>query len=354
MNSNGPASRLLCNICGSAEFRDYRQRSDGVLVVQCGLCGMGVVEKPPAAPRELYQDDYYHSAREKEIGYADYQFVAEHATAWAASLTRLLVPSGRVLDVGCADGHLLKKLLRSHECYGIEVNPRMAEICAGAGIRMIGADVFDPQLSERNASSFDVVLAIAVLEHLSDFRKAVQVMLELLKPEGTLVLEVPLISTAYSDDVWFRSSLEHIYYPSETSLHYLFERILELPLAGSEVPIMDYASTFVGLVPKDPHRGKELDQLYCRLALGPVTEVSTREDMTFRMLLNLVHAAQTTPEHVELLRGLAFEDLNPHLFQRLVDLWIRDHQRMKYIRAELTSIKASRSWRLVSRLAKLS
>ncbi len=342
-------------------------RSDGVWVVQCAVCGMGVVEKPPMSTQELYQDDYYRGAGEREIGYSDYSFVAEHATAWVASLTRMLAPSGRVLDIGCANGHLLNKLLDSHDCYGIEVNPRMAGICASAGVRMIGADVFDPQISERFAASFDVVLALAVLEHVSDFRQAVQVALHLLKPEGTLVFEVPLMSSVNSNDVWFRSSLEHIYYPSERALHRLFETVFGLQLAGAEVPIMDYASTFVGLVSKNPQRGEELDRLFRRLALGPTAELVTKQERVFRLLFGLIHAAQTTSDHLDLLRHLPLTELDPLLLERLVELWIREQQRLdstqNYLRVreqkldatseELVRIKSSKYWRLLSRIVKL-
>lgn len=342
-------------------------RSDGMWVVQCAVCGMGVVEKPPVSTQELYQDDYYHGAGEREIGYSDYSFVAEHGTAWAASLTRMLAPSGRVLDIGCANGHLLNKLLASHECYGIEVNPRMAGICASAGVRMIGADVFDPQISERYAASFDVVLALAVLEHVSDFRQAVRVALHLLKPEGTLVFEVPLMSSVNSNDVWFRSSLEHIYYPSERALHHLIEKVFGLALAGSELPIMDYASTFVGLVSKDRQRGEELERLFRRLALGPAAALATKEERMFRLLFGLIHAAQTTSDHLDLLRRTPLTELDPLLFQRLMELWIREQQRLEstqsYLQVreqkldaasgELARIKSSKYWRLLNRFVKL-
>ena len=328
---------------------------------------MGVVEKPPVSTQELYQDDYYFGAGEREIGYSDYTFVAEHGTAWAASLTRMLASSGRVLDIGCANGHLLKKLMGSHECYGIEVNPRMAGICASAGIRMIGADVFDPQISERYAASFDVVLALAVMEHVSDFRRAVQVALHLLKPQGTLVFEVPLMSGVNSNDVWFRSSLEHIYYPSERALHHLFETVFGLPLAGSEVPIMDYGSTFVGLASKNPQRGEELDRLFRRLALGPTADLVTKDERTFRLLFGLIHAAQTTSDHLDLLRQTPLTELDPLLLKRLVELWIREQQRLEstqtYLQVreqkldaasgELARIKSSKCWRLLNRFVRL-
>ena len=73
---------------------------------------------------------------------------AEHSTAWAAALIRLLSPSGRLLEIGCADGHLLRRRLASHHGYGIEVHPRMAAAAASEGVLVIGSDLFDPRGAE--------------------------------------------------------------------------------------------------------------------------------------------------------------------------------------------------------------
>src|ERR1700730_9199900 len=106
-----------CNVCGSTDLRRSRQRRDGRWVLVCDRCGMGVVDVHPEDLSSLYDDDYY-SSEGSERGYGDYAFTSEHGTAWAAALIRALAPSGRVLDVGCANAHLLAKLCGSHECFG--------------------------------------------------------------------------------------------------------------------------------------------------------------------------------------------------------------------------------------------
>ena len=328
---NPLSSTASCNICGSAQLAQYRTRSDGVNVLRCSNCGMGVVERQPVNLAILYNDVYYVSVNESAHGYADYSYTAEHGVAWAANLIRLLSPHGRVLDIGCADGHLLKKLQSSHECYGIEVNPKMAALCRSAGIDIIGSDICDPVLSEKYKGSFDVVSAIAVFEHLNDLRAAVKISLDLLRPDGVLLFEVPLISSQHSSDVWFKSSLEHIYYPSEESLKFLFERVFELPLIGSEIVIENYGSTFVGLISKDRRRGEELRALHNRLIHGPIADLKNPDERRFRLLLDCVHAARTTPELLDLFNDLSVTDLNSALFQRLTSLWRRDTERVAQI-----------------------
>ena len=346
------SSGRTCNLCGAAEFARFRQRTDGVWVWQCAQCGMGVVERAPDDLRALYGDEYYSSTAGPGIGYADYSYSAEHSTAWAASFIRLLCPSGRVLDIGCADGHLLRRLLASHNCYGIEVNPRMSAAAASAGVQVIGSDIFDPRVAETYGGRFDLVLLLAVLEHLPDFRRGVEVGLHLLAPRGVLLLEVPLMSVEHSNDVWFRSSLEHVYYPSLASLHHLFDKLLGVQLAGSEVVIDDYGSTFIGLASRDAARSAELQNEWRRLALGPTGSLESSAEKTFRFLLDVIHAARTTSDRLELLRDFPRAEWNPWLVRRIEELWRRDQERLSSYTGYLRAVEDARDWHAVQNQGK--
>ncbi len=334
---------VSCNVCGCSRFAQYRMRSDGVNVIRCLHCGMGVVEQQPPDLTSLYEDAYYLSTDGSEYGYADYSYSAEFGVAWAASLIRVLAPHGRILDIGCADGHLLKKLKSSHERYGIEVNPKMAELCRGAGIKIISSDIYDAALGAYN-EFFDVISAVAVFEHLHDLKGAVKIALELLRPDGILLFEVPLISPQHPSDIWFKSSLEHLYYPDETSLNYLFETLLEVPLIGSELIVVDYGSVFVGLVPKNRSRGEELKKQYHRLAIGPIADLKQPEERRFRFLFDCLHAANTAPDQLDLLRDFQLSEINPPFFQRLLNLWHRDAERLAETSAYLHSVESARDW----------
>jgi O-antigen biosynthesis protein len=335
-------STTSCNVCGSTPLTPYRRRSDGVNVLRCSNCGMGVLEAQPLDLLSIYSDSYYVSTNGSEYGYADYSFTAEHGVAWAASLIGLLVPRCRVLDIGCADGHLLKKLRSSHECYGIEVNARMAALCRSAGLEIVGSDIHDPAILRQFNGFFDVVSAVAVFEHLPDLKAAVGVAMDLLGPDGILLFEVPVISSQHSSDIWFKSSLEHIYYPSEESLKFLFERVLHVPLIGSEIVIEEYGSTFIGLVPKNPSRGKELSEKYNRLVFGPIAELKSPEERQFRFLLYCIHAARTTAEDLALLSNVPLTNINSPLYQRLMSLWRRDTERRETLAAEIRAALASK------------
>ena len=228
-------------------LRPARRAQRRVAVLQCERCRMGVVAERPLDTAVYYSDDYYSSGEESESGYSEYSMVATHSLAWASELVRLLRPGGKVLDVGCADGHLLQRLGQPYELYGIEVNERLREHCRRAGIRMLGSDICDERLLAGYSGAFEVITAIAVLEHVTDIRTALDHIRTLLAPEGVLIFEVPLISPTQDNRVWFNSSLEHVYYPTPEGLACLFEAVFKLPLIGREVVIRDYGSTFVGV-----------------------------------------------------------------------------------------------------------
>lgn len=292
---------------------------------------MGVAELHTEL-EELYDDSYYEGS-DGAIGYTDYAYTAEHALAWAASLVRLLLPAGRVLDIGCADGHLLLQLMPTYTCYGIEVNPRMAARAEQAGVTVIGSDIFGPGIVEDYRGHFDAVTAIAVFEHTRDFRRAVEIALELLSPGGFLLFEVPLIGPGSDEDVWFTSSLEHVFYPSDAALRHLFTMELGQPLVGGEERVTGYGSIFVGLTTRPDGRGCGLMERYRALTSGPISELQSREQRWFRVLFDLVHTARASPELLRLLREFEPSDLTPLLFRRLVDLWSADAGAAAYLHA---------------------
>src|SRR5262245_24717188 len=117
---HGDAGQLRCIVCAGQAFSVMAQRADGVSILRCEDCGLGVVETIPEQLDAFY-DDAYYGADEKTaetVGYSDYRFTAEHALSWAAAFVQLLKAGGRILDIGCVDGSLLRKLPDTFERYG--------------------------------------------------------------------------------------------------------------------------------------------------------------------------------------------------------------------------------------------
>lgn len=330
------AGERTCNICGCNQFSLVGQRSDDRTVLGCMRCGMGILKEIPDDLSVFYEDDYYDA--NDNIGYQHYEFMAEHGVAWAAALVECLKPSGSILDIGCVDGSLLKRLGDQYSCFGIEVNESMSLRAASAGVQMIGRDIFSEDVVRDHAESFDIVTSIAVFEHLRDFRRGVEICLSLLKEDGFLLFEVPLISEINNNEVWFSTSLEHVYYPTISGLKQLFENELGLKLVGGEVFIRDYASTFVGIVSKNREMTVAAAKLYDRLG-GRADPLNDKERIA-RLQFQLVHGASSKLELIQDLENLPTSAFTVPLLQRLRQIWSTDLQKLQHANEQLSSTKS--------------
>ncbi|MBC7678331.1 MAG: class I SAM-dependent methyltransferase [Pseudorhodobacter sp.] len=256
MTAEFPAAET-CDTCATTDLRPWLERSDGLAVLQCSACGAGVVERLPPDLDVLYAGDYYSTDESTGRGYSDYAYTAEHSVGWVGPLVELVQPAGTsALDIGCADGLLLTRLPAGYaRRVGIEVNPEMVARCRADGLEIIATDVYDREALAPEQGRFDLITAMAVFEHVTGFREAVQVALDCPAPGGPLLFEVPQLvepgDEGDSNHSWLTSSLEHLHYPTRRSLRRLFE-LLGTPLGGGELLIPGYGSTFVGLAGHDP------------------------------------------------------------------------------------------------------
>jgi len=326
----------VCTLCGARDFRPFGQRTDGVRVLQCAVCGHGIVEHFQDDVQSLYGDNYFSAAPDSAVGYNDYAFAAEHGVAWAAALLRILKPGGKVLDIGCANGRALQLLGEGYDCFGIELNESMAQQATRAGVRMIARDLLDSGVEQLYAGCFDAVLSIAVFEHIPDFKEAFRTATALLKPDGILIFEVPVVQ--FAGDVWYRSSLEHLHYPTESSIEYLFRKILHLPLTGSVIDVQDFGCTYIGVTSPDAETARRAGSEYLRLTSGDPS-LLRGDEARFRWHLDLVHAAHSRPEILALHRHLEPEELTAPSLHRLFALWAYREEKLQHIRADLQEVE---------------
>ena len=87
----------------------------------------------------------------------------------------------RVLEVGCGQGHLTRRLAdRGIDITGVDANPKASEIAGTDRVRyMKGEDL------EFDDESFDVVLSVHALEHIPPLDQAISEMARVLKPGGS-------------------------------------------------------------------------------------------------------------------------------------------------------------------------
>lgn len=101
--------------------------------------------------------------------------------------------SQRLLDVGCARGHLSTALQkRGWLVTGIEYDPQDAQAASEAGISIIVGSA--EEALENMTDTFDVIVFADVLEHFVEPLKVLSLAKERLNPGGRIVISIPNVA----------------------------------------------------------------------------------------------------------------------------------------------------------------
>lgn len=171
-----------CPLCGSQAA--YERTLNGIDLVKCGACAFvyaGVDDK-------VVEEANFHFDENLVERYRGLQtWVDRH---WFSGIARRItrtVGVGRVLDVGCGNGLLLREFARlGWEAYGIDPSP-WAKQCA-EGYEVYQNTLHGAALPDNH---FDAVTNTAVLEHVARPRGYVEEIIRILKPGGCAYFNVP-------------------------------------------------------------------------------------------------------------------------------------------------------------------
>lgn len=114
----------------------------------------------------------------------------------AARVVRRVGLNKRVLELGCAAGHMSAVLAaRGCQVVGVELDPTLAAQAAQVCERVIVGDLDGLDLAaELGDEGFDVVLAADVLEHLREPGRLLGRLRPFLRPNGYLVVSLPNVA----------------------------------------------------------------------------------------------------------------------------------------------------------------
>ena len=194
----------LCDLCGGCNFRLLHQWAVGdrwnpasvpIAVWQCD-CKMVMLHPVPGPEQLPGGGEWWTGERQRPIRNRRFKRVrtAVQHLLFGTPRTRLLratrlaMPNGRLLDIGCGRGGLLRIAAKSYDCVGLEPSPVAAAVARGRGFQVIEANLEDAQLQP---ASFDVVLMDSVIEHFASPLDALRIANRALHDHGIIVLKTP-------------------------------------------------------------------------------------------------------------------------------------------------------------------
>jgi 2-polyprenyl-3-methyl-5-hydroxy-6-metoxy-1,4-benzoquinol methylase len=162
---------------------------NGYTVKECRQCGhrFTKVDDLKNHLNQVYSDDYFF---EGKAGYPDYlaeKDILIKAGKRYAKLISNYMTLGKLLDVGCAAGFIMKGFEDSGwECVGIEPNRTMASY----GRNVLNLKINSGSLEEFNdGTKYDLICLIEVIGHFYDLEKATHNILKLLNVGGFVLVE---------------------------------------------------------------------------------------------------------------------------------------------------------------------
>jgi 2-polyprenyl-3-methyl-5-hydroxy-6-metoxy-1,4-benzoquinol methylase len=227
--------------CGNADFRPF-----GPEYGECTVCGTAVYlqEMPPEKllvqndESDFYGKNYWLERQQDAFGTGDIftrarTDLAERNLHWLKALLKYRPPAAKVLELGCSHGSFVALMgSAGYDASGVEMSPWVVEF----GKKTFGVPISVGPLENLDIppGSLDVIVSMDVLEHLPDPVTTMARCLELLKPDGLLLLQTPQFKDGSSYEELrenkgrFLEMLipeEHIYLFSQDSVARLFRQL---------------------------------------------------------------------------------------------------------------------------------
>lgn len=133
----------------------------------------------------------YHQNYDKVSG-----LMRDGKASWGM-LIKKIKPESRILEFGCASGHMTRYLHEELGCqvFGIDINPDDAKQAQQYAAEVFVGDVEEFEWVEALGERlFDVILFADILEHLKDPRKVLESCHRFLASDGRILASIPNIA----------------------------------------------------------------------------------------------------------------------------------------------------------------
>jgi 2-polyprenyl-3-methyl-5-hydroxy-6-metoxy-1,4-benzoquinol methylase len=211
---------------------------------QCGNCGSLQLQDVPADLGKYYPNNNYYSfnlglpvsqkADSFRKAQADYLLFNKNKILGSLCTIGFTMPdyyhwmkntqakyTDAILDIGTGNGSLLTKLSRIGFTNLTGIDPFINESKDDGSVKILKMDVFDVK------EKYDIVMMHHSLEHMFEPKKVLQQLQNILKPEGKLIIRIPVMGN-YG---WKKYGIcwsgldapRHIFIPTEKALRILVD-----------------------------------------------------------------------------------------------------------------------------------
>ena len=275
--------------CGQTDLTDFSPE-----YFCCENCQTLVLKNWPPAERfdviddagDFYGRGYYESHVTENYGLPSLAERArndlnERCMHWMRTVLKYRLPPARTLELGCGHGGFVA-LMRwaGFDAAGLELSPWLVEYAKSAfGAPMLTGKIEKQELEQ---GSLDLILHFDVLEHLPDPRTTMQRCMELLKPDGFMIVQTPCfpVGRTYEEIVRNKDRFlemlrpaEHLYVFSKASIARFFSDV-GAPFVYFEPAIFHHYDMCVVASPREctPHSETEATEALLRHPEGRIVQ----------------------------------------------------------------------------------
>ena len=181
-----------CIICNSHDIKIHKIDFRKINISKCNDCDFQFMNPQ-------YTDDYLTEYYSSYTTAENFNYVQEsllYGHTFYFSLIEKYVNPGKLLDIGCGNGHLLNAAMkRGWSGQGYDVDKESTEITSNRlGVSIYCGDFFSNQFD----NNYDLITMHQVLEHLKDPNKYLEKISSLIKTDGHIFIAVPNIKSLSS------------------------------------------------------------------------------------------------------------------------------------------------------------
>ena len=226
--NEGSRANRNCAVCGSLNSLDHALEKNGYEIMRCRCCGVGRAVVLNFAAEALYTADYFTGKVEQAyVDYSGSEKVLREEFRRQLGFLRTAVPSGKLLEIGCAYGFFLQEAKEFFDVYGVEVSADAVRSCHQSGLSKVWRTPLTEEITEQ-IGELDAIVLLDVIEHIDDVAATLALAVRHLRPGGVVLLTTgdwdSIVARVTGASWRLMAPPHHLWYFTRTGLGRLFNR----------------------------------------------------------------------------------------------------------------------------------